>query len=160
MARSKKEIAKELMYQKILPTSSQSEEEKKAPVTMVDPVLFATKQAEEEKQPEIAFVPEPAPKPVPAPAPEPVVEEQPAQLVNLMEGFVEARIDEVMHKFNCCTCDKCRQDILAMTLNKLPPFYVLEDDLNIRDQKEKERSADVAAALVKAVLAVKANPNH
>ena len=27
-------------------------------------------------------------------------------------------------------------------------------------QKEKERSADVAAALVKAVLAVKANPNH
>ena len=152
------------MYQKILPTSNQSEEDKKAPATMVDSVLFAAKQAEEEKQPEIAFVPEPVaaePAPVPAPAPEPVVEEpQPAQLINLMEGFVESRIDEVMHKFNCCSCEKCRQDVLAMTLNKLPPYYVLEDDINIRDQKEKERAADVAAALVKAVLAVKANPNH
>ena len=155
MARSKKEIAKELMYQKILPTSNQSEEDRKSSATMVDPVLFAAKQAEEEKQPEIVVPPEPVAEPVPVSQPE-----QPPQLVNLMEGFVESRIDEVMHKFNCCTCDKCRQDILAMTLNKLPPFYVIEDDLNIRDQKEKERSADVAAALVKAVLAVKANPNH
>lgn len=156
MARSKKEIAKELMYQKILPTSSQGEDDKK---TMVDPVLFAVKQPEEVKQTESTEIPDLVVA-EPAPAPEPQIVSEPAQLINLMEGFVESRIDEVMHKFNCCSCEKCRQDILAMTLNKLQPYYVLEDDINIRDQKEKERAADVAAALVKSVLAVKANPNH
>lgn len=163
MARSKKEIDKELMYQKILPTANQGARERKQPTaTMVDPILFPQRQAEAAAEP---------PKHIEQPT-EPVREEaQPAviepaepkpepQLVNLMEGFVAARLDEVMKKFNCCTCDRCRRDILAMTLNKLPPLYVLEDDLNLRDQKEKERSADVAAALVKSVLAVKANPNH
>ncbi len=168
MARSKKEIDKELMYQKILPTANQGTRERKQPAaTMVDPILFPQRQAEPAAEP-----PKPVEQPAPiAPEPQPPVVEIPAaeppapepkepQLVNLMEGFVSSRIDEVMQKFNCCSCERCRRDILAMALNKLPPLYVLEDDLNLRDQKEKERSADVAAALVKSVLAIKAHPNH
>lgn len=151
MARSKKEIAKELMYKKILPTSTQTEAaERKAASLEGQSALHPPKAAAEPKPP------------VAEPAPQSEQEEKPvgAQLVNLMEGFVESRIDEAMQKFNCCTCEKCRKDVLAITLNKLQPYYVIEEDLNLRDQKEKERAAEVAAALVKAILAVKAHPNH
>lgn len=152
MARSKKEIAKELMYKKILPTSTQTEAAER-------------KAASSEGQSALHHLPKAAAEPKPPaaePAPQSEQEEKPvgAQLVNLMEGFVESRIDEAMKKFNCCTCEKCRKDVLAITLNKLQPYYVIEEDLNLRDQKEKERAAEVAAALVKAILAVKAHPNH
>lgn len=161
MARSKKEIDKELMYQKILPTANQGTRERKQPAAMVDPILFPQRQAESAVEQPAPIAPEPQPPVVEVPAAEPPAPEpMEPQLVNLMESFVTSRIDEVMRKFNCCSCDRCRRDILAMTLNKLPPLYVLEDDLNLRDQKEKERSADVAAALVKSVLAIKAHPNH
>lgn len=211
MARSKKDIDKERMYQKILPTAKQPEASVEQQVTViqqptpvvrqVEPVTVIQQTAPAAPQPVVqpvvqpavnaqpaaviqpaaavaqpepisaapqheaavqpAAVPVPAAAPVPSPAQIPAQQPAPQLLpVNLMEGFVASRIDEVMRKFKCCDCDKCRRDILAMTLNKLPPLYVLEDDLNTRDQREKERSADVAAALVKSVLAVKANPRH
>ncbi len=81
-------------------------------------------------------------------------------LVNLMEAFVEKRLDAAMKKFKCCTCERCRKDVLAFTLNKLPPLYVIEDDPDIRDLHERERAAQVATALVQAILAVKAHPSH
>ncbi|XYW68664.1 late competence development ComFB family protein [Oscillospiraceae bacterium LTW-04] len=81
-------------------------------------------------------------------------------LVNLMEAFVEKRLDAALKKFKCCTCERCRKDVLAITLNKLPPLYVIEDDPDIRDLHERERAAQVATALVQAILAVKANPTH
>ncbi|HWP50693.1 MAG TPA: late competence development ComFB family protein [Clostridia bacterium] len=81
-------------------------------------------------------------------------------LVNLMEAFVEKRLEAALKKFKCCTCERCRKDVLALTLNKLPPLYVIEGDLDIRDQHERERAAQVATALVQAVLAVKAHPSH
>lgn len=81
-------------------------------------------------------------------------------LVNLMEGFVESRLDVALAKFNCCTCEKCRKDVCAIALNKLPALYVIEDDPDIRDLRERERSAEVATALVQAILIVKANPTH
>lgn len=81
-------------------------------------------------------------------------------LVNLMEAFVEKRLDAALKKFKCCACDRCRKDVLAIALNKLPPLYVIEDDADIRDLHERERAAQVATALVQAILAVKARPSH
>lgn len=81
-------------------------------------------------------------------------------LVNLMEAFVEKRLDAALKKFKCCTCEKCRRDVLTIALNKLPPLYVVEDDPDIRDLHERERAAQVATALVQAILAVKAHPPH
>ena len=81
-------------------------------------------------------------------------------LVNLMEAFVEKRLDAALKKFKCCTCDRCRKDVLAIALNKLPPLYVIEDDADTRDLHERERAAQVATALVQAILVVKARPLH
>ena len=81
-------------------------------------------------------------------------------LVNLMEAFVEKRLDTALKKFKCCGCERCRKDVLAIALNKLPPLYVIEDDPDIRDLHERERAAQVATALVQAILAVKAQPLH
>ena len=169
VARSKKDIDKELMYIKILPTSVAAE----PPVSRPEPEEPAVV-PKTAPPPVVAFQPEPAPAPkeepaavvIEEPVAEPVVAAPPApekemqQPINLMEGFVESRIDEAMKKFNCCTCDKCRRDIMALALNKLQPFYVIEEDIYIRDEKEKERAADVATALVQAILTVKANPIH
>lgn len=172
MARSKKEIDKELMYKKILPTAMLSEpavervtegtasKQEQPPViaepravTPIEPMQEAVEPAPIESVITDAKAAEPV-----AELPEKQPEERP--IINLMEGFVESRIDEAMKKFNCCQCEKCRKDVLAIALNKLSPFYVIEDDPNLRDVKERERAADVATALVQAILTVKNNPTH
>ena len=200
MARSKKDIDRELMYKKILPTamaaesspdktvSNKSMEELfpadittatlevsiQKPVEVVFSSPLAAAEAYLQKQPEPKteatmpvqpeaqdFVsPPPAQEEVrqaiaqtPAPATEPL-------LVNLMEAFVEKRLDAALKKFKCCACERCRKDVLAIALNKLPPLYVIEDDPDIRDLHERERAAQVATALVQAILTVKARPPH
>lgn len=79
---------------------------------------------------------------------------------NLMEDLVAARLEEAMMKFKCCMCEKCRKDITALALNHLKPFYVIEEDPAARILNERERAAEVATALVRAILTVKSNPSH
>ena len=194
MARSKKEIDRELMYKKILPTAMAVDGAvgkaagKTIPGRGVEQTLpTATGTAGQKPPVEVVFSPPVAaeavsPKPAePGAQPPPQAKEaqvvgqvQPAAgpqpeapacvaeppLVNLMEAFVEKRLDTALKKFRCCSCERCRKDVLAIALNKLPPLYVIEDDPDIRDLHERERASQVATALVQAILAVKARPLH
>lgn len=45
-------------------------------------------------------------------------------LSNLMEGTVLHKIDQIWPQTNYCKCDKCKMDIAAYALNRLPPRYV------------------------------------
>lgn len=196
LARSKKDIDRELMYKKILPTAmaADSVSDKTAlsknmeetlpagvavatlevsiqkPVEVVFPAPLAI-EASPQKSPELAseapLIPTqfetaavPAPVQEAAHPADAAVSATELPLVNLMEAFVEKRLDAALKKFKCCTCDRCRKDVLAIALNKLPPLYVIEDDADIRDLHERERAAQVATALVQAILAVKAHPSH
>lgn len=194
MARLKKDIDRELMYKKILPTAMSSEnafdkaafnnkKEEILPlnsppatveVSIQKPVevIVSSPNDEERTQEEnaqvlpVQFQPEVAAKTeVSSPEAAPLsiqtatVSTEPP-LVNLMEAFVEKRLDAALKKFKCCTCDRCRKDVLAIALNKLPPLYVIEADPDIRDLHERERAAQVATALVQAILAIKAHPSH
>lgn len=123
-----------------------------------------------------------------APEPEPIVQEDPAQdslsllrerinqkaglstvqlrstkelvLVNLMEQLVADRLDEAFEKFNCCRCDKCRQDAAALALNALPPRYVVAEPDALPGLLAGCSTKEVYAALVKAILQVKSHPQH
>jgi len=48
-------------------------------------------------------------------------------LTNIMEELVENKMEELMKLSNMCTCDRCRTDVAALALNKLPPRYVATD---------------------------------
>lgn len=81
-------------------------------------------------------------------------------LVNLVEQLVADRLDGVFEKFNCCRCDKCRQDVAALALNALPPQYVVAEPEEIPRLLEEAQVKDIPGALVKAILQVKNNPRH
>lgn len=195
MARSKKDIDRELMYKKILPTAMSentfdkqvldNKKEEIRPLNALSAavevsiqkpveVIVSSPNGEEcsQKFPEentevlpVQFQPEMAAETEVIPTEEtrgvqiPTVPAEPL-LVNLMEAFVEKRLEAALKKFKCCTCDRCRNDVLALALNKLPPLYVIEADPDIRDLHERERAAQVATALVQAILTVKAHPSH
>lgn len=45
-------------------------------------------------------------------------------LKNVVEVLVEEKLDSMWKHSDCCKCDICREDILAITLTKLPPHYI------------------------------------
>ena len=178
MARSKKEIDKELMYKKIMPSNTVNDEEPAetaltpaaAPsVNSAAPAAPTEMPAQAEAvpaAPEAALeAPSPAPQapaittaapqaPQTAPAPP---ENEP---VNIMELLLESRLDAAMEKFRCCMCDKCRKDVIAITLNKLPPYYIATQDAAKMAAAEAKYAGQVATALVQAILVVKSHPSH
>ena len=81
-------------------------------------------------------------------------------LVNLAEQLVADRLDAVFEKFNCCRCNKCKQDAAALALNMLPARYVVTTPDEVPALLEQCPTKDVSAALIKAILQVKNHPMH
>ncbi len=48
-----------------------------------------------------------------------------SHIVNVMEEVVERHLDDYIAKFNVCKCKRCRADIKALSLTKLPAKYVV-----------------------------------
>lgn len=81
-------------------------------------------------------------------------------VVNLMEEVVIQHLDATIEKFNCCRCDQCRSDIVALTLNELTPKYVVCAPENVQELVEQVPLKDVLASLVHAVITVRSHPRH
>lgn len=194
MARSKKEIDKELMYKKLMPTAQinavgeeisntpsvplpitedvpQVAEVEAAPANIVEPTAEPTAPTAETVAPPQPAAAEPLVPPVASAASQPVssaaaafvsgnVPAQEGELINVMETLVEQRIDAAIEKFRCCNCEKCRQDVSAITLNKLAPCYIVSTDNAKRIESEAKYAGQVATAIVQAILTVKARPTH
>jgi competence protein ComFB len=85
------------------------------------------------------------------------------ELKNLMEEVVRSALEDVWANEKMCKCEKCRLDILAKALNKLPPRYLVTDRGKIfsrADFLELQKRIDVIASLAHAVRLVKSNPRH
>ena len=86
------------------------------------------------------------------------------KLRNCMEDIVEKHLDEILqqHK-DMCLCEDCRLDILALTLNSLPPRYIITDlgaiysKIEVLDVQSKVK---VITAISRAALKVAENPRH
>ncbi len=81
-------------------------------------------------------------------------------VVNIMELLVSDRLDSAFSKFHCCQCDKCRKDAVAAALNLLQPEYVVAEADEIDALRREHSTKEVSAALVKAILQVRAHPRH
>lgn len=80
-----------------------------------------------------------------------------------MEHLLEELLDERKDQLDCCTCETCRNDIIALALNRLPPRYVCTPEgemITKLDQIGPQNKADAMAALAQAVKMVKAEPHH
>ena len=83
---------------------------------------------------------------------------------NIMEDIVAKYLDEMLAmRFDICTCDICKQDMIAFTLTRLPPKYVTTDSGAIHtiiEQVRVEQSSQILKELVAAIQTIGSNPRH
>lgn len=129
-------------------------------------------------EPAPAPEPEPAPaavqpQPEPAPAAQPEVEEAakwdesrlPAYpgYMNVMQVLVEEKAPKYVQMFGLCSCERCMEDVKALTLNHLPPKYVVlerGDMIPRLTVYEGKFSSDITAQLLQACKLVMERPHH
>jgi competence protein ComFB len=83
-------------------------------------------------------------------------------IYNVMESLVMEKLDITLQKMNCCKCDRCRDDIVALALNGLKPMYIVATKEEIENKKQEfnKFGLEVTTAVLKAVLSVRRNPRH
>jgi competence protein ComFB len=89
--------------------------------------------------------------------------EQDDDLVNIAELLAREKLALVMERMKVCSCQTCKNDVLALALNSLPTKYVTTDagkQYFQRDVYKKQYETDILAALTKACVRVKASPRH
>ncbi len=154
MARTKKDIDKDLMYKMLMPSGSRTA---KASQDTENPSGLSdeqnTRAALEEplnqhktimrREVGVAFM-----------------DTQPTILVNTMESIVLEKLESALARFQCCKCDRCKKDIVAMALNKLPPKYMVLQEGQPTPDIDPQTNAQVVTAVIQAILAVRAHPRH
>ena len=82
---------------------------------------------------------------------------------NMMEEIVELEYGDRRDELDCCSCDRCRNDIIAYVLTRLPAKYVVtqQGDLYAKlDSLHAQTQADITKLLVQAAKVVSSNPRH
>lgn len=148
MAKSKKELDRDLMFSKIMPALSDN------PFTAP-----ATVQHIPDEEPESPDALSALREKLFARSSD-YVESETVATINVMENLVLQKVDQVMERFNVCTCDRCRCDVCACALNLLPPHYIAATSGAISKAEEEIPEKMVMDALIKAVIKVRAHPRH
>lgn len=83
-------------------------------------------------------------------------------LYNVTEKLVLNKLDATLKKMNCCRCDRCKEDIVAIALNNLKPRYIVatKEDIKQKIHELQEVGSEVTTEVIKAVLVVRKNPRH
>lgn len=84
-------------------------------------------------------------------------------LKNILEIVVEQKFDDLIKNGNFCKCQRCREDVLAIVLNNLPPRYVSTDagELFARASMLSQNSErEIVCELAKAMKLVGDKPRH
>lgn len=83
-------------------------------------------------------------------------------LYNVTEKLVLKKLDATLKKMNCCRCDRCKEDIIAISLNNLKPMYIVatKDEIKQKVHELSEMSSEITTEVIKAVLTVRKNPRH
>ena len=129
MPRSKREVSREKMYEKIMPS-----------LARVADVETETAPRREERK----------------------IETEEYSLVNVNYELVASRVDDVIKRFKCCDCERCKKDVIALAMNSLGSQYKVarEKREEILKHSTQGKIQEVSAALVQAVIKVKASPRH
>lgn len=83
---------------------------------------------------------------------------------NYMEVLVEKYLDSALAEWDICKCDKCKKDITALSLNKLPPMYTATEAGNVyvkvNTYFNPQYAADVVLAINEAAKIVSEEVRH
>ena len=153
MAKIKKTFDRELMYKKIMPTNLKKEDEQDESIEpasndIIYPVesnvpketsIFQNKEINKKREEKSDII-----------------------LYNVMEKLVLNKLDATLKKMNCCRCDRCKEDIVAIALNNLKPMYIVasKNEIDGKIDELREIGSEVTTEVIKAVLAVRKNPRH
>lgn len=155
MARTKKEIDKDLMYKKLMPSAPKPG--KAAGEAAEEAEILASLTAENTAEEVQRSRERPV---VRREVGVPFMDTQPTILINAMESAVLEKLDSVLARFKCCKCDRCKKDIVALALNKLPAKYRVLMEGQPAPDLDPQTNAQVLSAMIQAVLAVRAHPRH
>ena len=152
MAKSKRELDKDLMFQKILPAIADN------PFSTVYQNNHSGELATPEEQSNhdafqmlrkkvfsSTYMCEP---------------ENEISVINIMENLILGYLDSAMKKFNVCTCDKCKCYVVAYALNVAETKYVAGTKEDLRKAEEEIPQKVITDALIKAVISLRTNPQH
>jgi competence protein ComFB len=84
-------------------------------------------------------------------------------MVNIMEKIVGDRLSHLLENFDCCKCDICKDDMLAIALNNVPTKYVTSHKGELFGRTEtlnQHISTDLDITIIKAINRVARTPNH
>lgn len=151
MAKIKKAFDRDSMYKKIMPTNLKKESEE-IPLKQdesIEEVISknSSKEASIFQNKELNLIKE---------------EKNEVILYNITENLVLSKLDATLKKMNCCRCDRCKEDIVAIALNSLKPMYVVgtKDKINKKIHELRDNNSEVTTEVLKAVLVVRKNPRH
>lgn len=84
-------------------------------------------------------------------------------LVNMAEPIVKERLTELLEKSDCCKCDICFTDMMAIALNQVKPKYVNTHQGELLQRVNAhilQNSIDMDIAIMKAIELVRQAPHH
>lgn len=86
-------------------------------------------------------------------------------LFNVLEGAVRTALDEMIANgtYEGCTCDQCKNDVMALTLNRLKPRYSVSQTGEAHIQAELKTDhimIDILRELNGAMQQVKHRQHH
>lgn len=84
-------------------------------------------------------------------------------LKNYMEEIVFSVIDDVLKDIDVCKCERCKMNIIAISLNNLPSKYVVAEKGELYSKVnmfKMQVEVDVMTEIIKAAMIVKKNPQH
>ena len=168
MARTKSEIDKESMFNKIMPSNliRKNSEDSQAPEFDEE----ATSLQQTVTKPQISLHQANVENTTINPTKTPLysmedkknsfVKRKSTVMVNIIEQLVASKLDMAFNKFNCCKCDRCRQDVAALALNKIKPKYIIVDENEAKDVLNNHDDPTVMSAIIQAMLTVMSHPRH
>lgn len=113
-------------------------------------------------QPAVQAAPEAVAAPAETAAPRFVEPENPGY-INVMQVLVEEKAERYTRLAGLCQCKRCLEDVKALTLNNLPPKYVVLADgerVPRLTVYETRYSSDITSELLKACELVATRPHH
>ena len=87
--------------------------------------------------------------------------------MKLLRNYTEEAVKDYMERWfkeaDCCHCDDCRLDVMAIMLNQLTPKYVVTDKGALfaqMDDFEPQNRIDFIAIMTQAAEIVNKKPRH
>ncbi len=80
--------------------------------------------------------------------------------VNVSELLTHQYYAFYREKIDGCPCERCQDDVMALTLNKAPVRYVASNHLDSVQPEVRVLTSEVVEALMNALFLVKNKPRH